>query len=65
MDEVGWYPLRIEAAFRTVEENLDADEIEVVFDDVLGYPTSLRANPDLDMYDEEVMFDITNFQADP
>ena len=65
MEEVGWYPLRIEAALRTVAENLDADEIEVAFDDALGYPKSLRANPDLDMYDEEVMFDITNFLADP
>jgi hypothetical protein len=63
MSVVGWYPLRVEAAFRAVAENLDADEIEVAFDPVLGYPTSVTANPDQDMFDEEFSFEITNLVA--
>jgi hypothetical protein len=65
MSQVDWYPLRIETAFRWVEENLEADEIDAAFDPAFGYPTTLRANPDLDMYDEEVMFDITDFAPAP
>ena len=55
--------MTIELALRSVEEHLDADEITVTFDPTLGYPTHVSANPDLETYDDEVNFDITNFVA--
>jgi len=62
-DDVSWYPLTMELALRSVEEHLDDDEISVTFDPVLGYPTHVSANPDLETYDDEVNFDISNFAA--
>ena len=61
--DVGWYPLRVESAFTTVEDNLAADEIEVRFDPEFGFPAHVSANPDVDMHDEEVNFDVTDFVA--
>ena len=62
-DDVSWYPLTMELALRAVEEHLDADEITVTFDPALGYPTHVSAKPDLETYDDEVNFDISNFVA--
>jgi hypothetical protein len=60
-EDVNWYPLLVESAFRTVEENLGADEIEVTFDPDFGFPSHVSANPDTETYDEEVNFDVTDF----
>ena len=59
--DVEWYPLLVESAFRTVQENLQADEIEVTFDPVFGFPAHVDANPDDQMFDEEFSFDVTDF----
>jgi hypothetical protein len=65
MHQIDWYPLRIEEAFTAVSEQLGADELSVTFDPVLGYPTSVNANPVLDMHDDEFSFEITDFVAGP
>ena len=62
-DDVSWYPLTMELALRAVEDQLDAEEISVTFDPTLGYPTHVSANPDLETYDDEVNFEISNFVA--
>ena len=62
-EDVSWYPLTMELALRAVEDQLDAEEISVTFDPTLGYPTHVSANPDLETYDDEVNFDISNFVA--
>jgi len=62
-NDVGWYPMRVESAFSTVEDNLGADEIEVRFDPEFGFPAHVSANPDIDMHDEEINFDVTDFVA--
>ena len=61
--DVEWYPLLIESAFRTVEDNLGADEITVRFDPDFGFPAHVSVNPDDQMYDEEINFDVTDFVA--
>jgi hypothetical protein len=59
--DVEWYPLLVESAFKTVQENLDADEIDVTFDAAFGFPAHVDANPDDQMFDEEFSFDVTDF----
>ena len=61
--DVEWYPLLVESAFRTVADNLGADEIEVTFDPAFGFPAHVNANPDDQMFDEEFSFDVTDFVA--
>ena len=61
--DVNWYPLLVESAFRTVQENLEADQIEVTFDPAFGFPAHVNANPDDNTFDEEFSFDVTDFVA--
>ena len=61
--DVQWYPLLVESAFRAVQDNLGADEIEVTFDPAFGFPAHVNANPDDQTYDEEFSFDVTDFVA--
>ena len=55
-------PLLIETAFDQVRTNLDAHEIEAVFNAELGYPERVVADPVENAMDEEFSFEITDVQ---
>ena len=46
--------LTIDGLFAEIERSLPADELTVVYDGELGYPRSLRSDPDLGTSDDEL-----------
>jgi hypothetical protein len=55
------YLLTVDDAFEMFAARMGGETFEATYDPELGYPTSLRSDPDGDTYDDELGFSVIRF----